>query len=57
MQSISETDRTYILYLEPAYPEVPPAPQVLPVVESFPKNRVTKIIINDANGRPEFPVS
>jgi len=57
MQLITETDRTYTLYLEPAYPDAPSAPQVLPVVESFPKNGVTKVIINDANGRQEFPIS
>ena len=57
MQLITETDRTYTLYLEPAYPEGPAAPQVLPVIESFPKNGITKVIINDGNGRQELPVS
>jgi len=57
MQATTETERTYTLYLEPAYPDAPAAPQVLPVIESFPKNGITKVIVNDGNGRQEFPVS
>ena len=57
MQLITETERTYTLYLEPAYPDSPAAPQVLPVIESFPKNGITKVIIHDGNGRQEFSVS
>jgi hypothetical protein len=56
MQSITATERTYALYLEPAYPSAAPAPRVLPVIETFPKNGITKLTINDASGSREFPV-
>jgi hypothetical protein len=55
--SVTSTQRNYTLYLEPAFPSQPADPTVLLAVDTFAKGTVTKLVIHDADGASEVPVT
>lgn len=57
LDSITPGQREYTLYLEPALPAQPPGETPLPARELFEKGDATNLVIRDAAGRHELPVS
>ena len=55
--SITSGQREYTLYLEPALPAQPPDESQLQALEIFEKSDATKLVIHDAAGTDELPVS
>jgi hypothetical protein len=49
--------REYSLYLEPAFPSPPADPTPLQALEGFVKGDATTLVIHDADGTHEVPVS
>jgi hypothetical protein len=49
--------REYTLYLEPAMPAQPPGETPLQARELFEKGDATNLVVHDAAGRHELPVS
>jgi hypothetical protein len=57
LDSITSGQRQYTLYLEPALPAQPPDASPLQARELFEKADATKLVIHDAAGTHELPVS
>jgi hypothetical protein len=57
VDSVSSDRRDYTLYLEPAFPAQEADPTVLRVVDTFGKGEVTRLVIQDADGTQEVPVT
>jgi hypothetical protein len=55
--SITPGQREYTLYLEPAFPAQPPNPKHLQALEIFLKDDATLLVIHDADGRHELPLT
>ena len=55
--SVSPTQREHTLYLEPAFPPAPPEPTPLQAKDVFTKGDATKLVIHDADGTHEVPIT
>ena len=56
IDSITATQRTYTLVMEPPYPAQTGAGTALTATETFAKGTLTSIVINDANGQHTLPI-
>jgi hypothetical protein len=57
LDSITPGQREYTLHLEPAMPAPPPGESPLQAREIFEKGDATKLVIHDAAGIHDLPVS
>lgn len=57
LDSITSGQREYTLYLEPALPAQPAGERPLEALELFEKGDATKLLIHDAAGAHELPVT
>jgi hypothetical protein len=57
LDSITPGQREYTLYLEPPLPAQPPGERPLPALELFEKGDATKLVVHDAAGTHELPVT
>ncbi len=55
--SVPPGQREYTLYLEPALPPQAPDPTPMQALEGFVKGDATLLVIHDADGRHELPLS
>jgi hypothetical protein len=57
LDAVTAGQREYTLYLEPALPAGPPGERRLQALEHFDKGDVTRLVVHDAAGTHEVPVT